>query len=60
MRNSTLGVGVTARRGFSPDAGIRRAWEVGFTATARAWEVGFASSTRAWEVGFAPDGTVDA
>jgi hypothetical protein len=53
MRNPTMGVGVTSRRGFSLGAGTARAWEVGFRPADRAWEVGFASTRRAWEVGIA-------
>jgi len=51
MRNPTMGAGVTSRRGFSLDAGVRRAWEIGFTSTSRAWEIGYTSVARAWEIG---------
>jgi len=58
MRNPTMGVGVTSRRGFSHGAVVPRAWEVGYRPTGRAWEVGFATTARAWEVGIAA-GDVD-
>lgn len=52
MRNPTMGVGVTARRGFSVATGTSRAWEIGFATAGRAWEIGFAETGRAWEIGF--------
>lgn len=56
MRNPTMGVSVTSRRGFSHGVAVTRAWEVGFNPSGRAWEVGFGSTARAWEVGFAAGG----
>lgn len=55
MRNPTMGVGVTSRRGFSHDAGATRAWEIGYASTTRAWEIGYVPALPAWEIGFASD-----
>jgi len=52
MRNPTMGVSVSSRRGLSLGVGAPGAWEIGFAPAPRAWEIGFASGSRAWEIGF--------